>query len=275
MPVTPTGTFYATTGQGFPLMLMHGVGMTQEMWSRQVGVLARHFRVVTYDLLGHGQSPKPPGPYAFADFVNQLRELADHLGLDRFGLAGFSFGGMVARAAALAMPERIAALAVLNSPHGRTDAERADIRKRLEQVRAGGPAATVDVALQRWFTTEHAESHPEDLALVRSWVMANDRQGYAAAYERLVEGDAELADPIRNIACPSLFLSCEHDYGNSPAMAERMAGLVRNARLVIVPRLRHMGLFEDPVPFNAALIDFFRATLPVSSGDGLAGSHHG
>jgi pimeloyl-ACP methyl ester carboxylesterase len=58
-------------------------------------------------------------------------------------------------------------------------------------------------------------------------------------------------------------------------MAERMAGLVPNARLVIVPRLRHMGLFEDPAPFNAALIDFFGAALPDSSGDGQAASRNG
>jgi pimeloyl-ACP methyl ester carboxylesterase len=274
MPFTPAGSFYSIAGQGFPLVLLHGVGMTHEMWDRQVEGLSRRFRVVTYDLLGHGQSPKPRGPYPFADFVSQLRELSDHIGLERFGLAGFSFGGMVARAAAIAMPERIAALAVLNSPHARTDAERADIRKRLEQVRESGPAATVDVALQRWFTPEHAANHPEDLALVRRWVLANDKDGYASAYERLVEGDAELAEPIRKIACPSLFMSCEHDYGNSPAMVEKMAGLVRNARLVIVPRLRHMGLFEDPTPFNAALLDFFGATLPLSAGDRQAGSEH-
>jgi 3-oxoadipate enol-lactonase len=255
------GTAYETGGQGRPVVLVHGLGMTRAMWDWQWPALTRRFHVVRYDLLGHGESDKPRTAYSLGRFADQLAVLLDGLGLERAALVGFSLGGMIVRAFALAHPERVSALAVLNSPHARTEAERAAVSLRVEQAAREGPQATVEAALARWFTETYAARHPEVLERVRGWILANDPEVYPLIYRVLAEGDAELAETVAAIRCPTLAITGGEDHGNSPDMARRLAALIPGARAEIIPGLRHMGLVEDPEAFNALLIPFLETAL--------------
>ena len=254
-------TAFTIEGDGPPVVLIHGLGLERTMWSGQVPALIGRFRVVRYDLLGHGKSAKPRGAFEMADFVAQLDELLDGLALKRCAPVGFSLGGMIARAYAIARPERVDALVVLNSPHDRTDEERAAVRARAEQAATDGPAATVDAALQRWFTADFAAARPEVLERVRRAILANDPEVYPHAYRVLAEGDAALVEPIAGIRCPTLVVACEDDRGNSPAMAQAMAASIPGARAGIVSGLLHMGLVEDPDAINALIAPFLDKTL--------------
>lgn len=253
---TPKGTAYTVDGDGPPVVLIHGMGLTQAMWDWQLPPLLERFTVIRYDLLGHGESAARVGRYDMDDFVNQLRELLDHLAVNRAAIAGFSLGGLIVRAFALAHPDRAQAIAILNSAHDRTDKERAAMRKRLAIAYEQGPAPTIDVALARWFTEGFASEHPEVLERVRHWMEANDPKVYPEIYRVLTESDAPLAAAIADIRCPTLVLACAEDHGNSPDMAHRMAALIPNAEVAIVPKLKHMALVEDPVAVSAPLVSF-------------------
>ena len=254
------GTAYEVAGTedgaAPPVVLVHGLGMTRAMWDWQWPALTARFRVLRYDLLGHGESAKPPGPYALTLFADQIAGLMEQLHWERAALVGFSLGGMIVRAFALAHPARAAALAILNSAHGRTEAERDAVRERVATAEAGGPAATVDEALARWFTADFAARHAEVLERVRGWILANDPAVYPLSYRVLAEGDRELAEAVSEIACPTLVMTGADDRGNSPDMARRMAALIPGAELEILPGLRHMGLAEDPEAFNRRLVGF-------------------
>lgn len=254
-------TVYQAAGAGPTLVLSHGLGLNRHMWDGQWDALTSRYRVVRYDLMGHGESAKPGGPYQLGQFVAQLAALLDGLELARCALVGFSFGGMIIRGFALAHPGRVDALAILNSAHDRTDAERAGVLERVEQAARFGPQATVDAALARWFTADFAARRPEVLDRVRRWVVANDPESYPHSYRVMAECDAELARPIAAIQCPALVLACEDDRGNSPDMAQRMAALMPKGRAAIVPGLRHMGLVEDPAAINSVLLPFLDEVL--------------
>jgi 3-oxoadipate enol-lactonase len=260
------GTAFETAGEGPPVVLVHGLGMARPMWDWQWEALSRRFHVVRYDLLGHGDSAKPKGPYSLALFSDQLEALLDGLEIAACGLVGFSLGGMIVRAFALAHPERVSALAILNSAHDRTDAERAAVLVRVEQAAREGPRATVKAALERWFTEDYATRHPDVLARVQRWIMANDPEVYPAIYRVLAEGDGELAQAIAAIRCPTLVLTGGEDHGNSPNMAKRMAALIPGARAEIIPGLKHMGLAEDPAAFNSLLVPFLEEALIAMDG---------
>jgi 3-oxoadipate enol-lactonase len=255
------GTVFESAGEGPPVVLVHGLGMTRKMWDWQWPALTGRFQAVRYDLLGHGASDKPRDAYSLARFADQIAHLMDGLGIDRAALVGFSLGGMIVRAFALAHPERVTALAILNSAHGRTEEERAAILIRVEQVAREGPQATVDAALMRWFTPSYGASHPEVLDRVRRWILANDREVYPLIYRVLAEGDAELAEAVAAIRSPTLVMTGGEDHGNSPDMARRMAALIPGARCEIMPGLRHMGLAEEPEAFNGPLLSFLADAL--------------
>ena len=248
-------------GDGPTVVLIHGLGLGRAMWDGQVAALIGRFRVVRYDLLGHGESAKPRGAFEMAHFVAQLDDLLDGLALGRCALVGFSLGGMIARAYTIARPERVNALVVLNSPHDRTEAERATVCARAEQAATDGPGATVDAALERWFTAGFAAACPEVLERVRRAILANDPEVYPQAYRVLAEGDAALVEPIAEIRCPTLVVACEDDRGNSPAMAQAMAASIPGAKLEIVPGLRHMGLVEDADAINSLIAPFLDEAL--------------
>lgn len=254
-------TAHVIDGDGAPVLLVHGMGLNRHMWDWQSPQLARHFKTICYDLLGHGDSEQRPGPYVLTDFVDQMMGLLDHLGLDRCALVGFSLGGMIVRAAAIAHPGRVSALAILNSPHDRSAAERAAMMTRLDLALQHGPQSTIDAALARWFTDSFAARRPDVLNRVRDWMNANDPDIYPEIYRVLATGDAELADSIAAIRCPTLVLACVEDNGNSPDMARRMAALIPGAQVAIIPLLKHMGLAENPDAISGVLVPFLKEAL--------------
>jgi|TARA_B110000977_G_scaffold197853_1_gene281441 pimeloyl-ACP methyl ester carboxylesterase len=249
-------TAFADVGAGSVVVLVHGLGLNQAMWQWQLPALKKGYRVITYDLLGHGDSAKPSGPYHMVQMVDQLCQLIDDLGISRCALIGFSLGGLIVQAFTLAHPDRISALAILHAAHGRTPDQRASILHRVAQCRVDGPGATVSDALSRWFSTEFAKKNITVLEKIRLWVLANDPLIYPELYQLLAEADIGLEDSVASIKCPTLVMTGDEDYGNSAEMAQRIAFTIPNAQLEILKGLRHMALAEDPEQVNRLLTCF-------------------
>ena len=254
-------TAWEQHGSGPPVVLIHGFGLNRAMWQWQLPALTPHFSVLTYDLLGHGESAPPAGTPDLTMFSAQLLRLMDRCGIERAAVVGFSLGGMIARRFALDHPGRLSALAILNSPHDRSAAQREAVRARVRQTQAQGPSANVEPALERWFTPEFRTKSPKIIALVRAWITSNDPAVYPQIYRVLAEGDAEIAEGLERIACPTLVMTGADDPGNTPAMARAMARLIPGASLVILPGLRHMALAEAPAAVGAPLSVFLRDAL--------------
>jgi len=250
------GTHYRATGEGAPLVLVHGVGLDLEIWEPMVPLLQQGRRILRYDMLGHGGSAKPPGPYRLADFALQLARLSDALGLERFDLAGFSLGGLVAEAFAARFGDRLRRLALLNVVHDRSPAERAAVEARLARVEAGELEVSIAAALERWFTPGFAAARPEVVAAIGRRMRGNDPAAYLASYRVFATADPELPPLVASIRCPTLVLTAENDVGSTPAMSRALAARLPEARLAILPHLRHLALVEAPAKVAAHLSDF-------------------
>ena len=254
---TPRGTVYESFGSGAKvIVLVHGLGLNRHSWQWQIPALSRHHRVITFDLHGHGESSLPPVKPSLTVFSEQLSELLDHLGIVRATVFGFSLGGMIARRFAMDHADRIEGLGILHSAHARDKPAHEAIQARVVQAAKDGPAATAEAALQRWFTEDFRHRHPEMMDQVRQWILANRKEVYAPIYQVLVDGVTELVAPKTPISCPTLVMTGDEDYGNSPAMSRSIAAEIAGAELVILPGLRHMALAEAPELFNAKLLDF-------------------
>jgi pimeloyl-ACP methyl ester carboxylesterase len=255
--LTPRGTAYESFGSGPRVIaLVHGLGLNRHSWQRQVAALSRTHRVITFDLHGHGDSSVPPITPSLTVFSEQLVELLDHLGIARASVFGFSLGGMIARRFAMDHADRLEALGILHSAHARDQAAHDAIQARVVQAAKDGPAATVEAALSRWFTNSFRLSHPQMMDEVQRWILANRKDVYAPIYQVLVDGVTELVAPNPPIAAPTLVMTGEEDYGNSPAMSRAIAAEIAGSELVILPGLRHMALAEAPELFNAKLLNF-------------------
>lgn len=240
------GTHYRESGSGPPIVLIHGVGASLEMWEPVAARLERAHRVPRYDMIGHGGSVKPPGPYRLADFVAQLHRLVRHLDLPPFILAGFSMGGLVAQGFALAHPDRLARLVLLNTVYDRSADESAAVQARVQDVLSGGFAASVEAAIERWFTPAFRAAQPETVEAVRRQMFANDLAAYAAAYQVFATADAELAPHVRRISTPTLVVTGSDDRRSTAAMAETLARRLPYGRCHIITGQRHMTPLEVP-----------------------------
>ena len=200
MPRDPSGTAYDLDGPerpGEPIVLIHGVGLDRAMWAAQRKALAPLGPVLAYDMHGQGESADPPGARRLADFADQLASLLDHLAVARVRLIGFSMGGLVARAAAAAWPARVSALVVMSSVFARDEAQRRAVEARCRALAEGGPAATAEAALERWFTPAYAAAHPESVESIRRRLLTNDPKSFLKAYRVFATADREPDDAGR------------------------------------------------------------------------------
>jgi (E)-2-((N-methylformamido)methylene)succinate hydrolase len=247
-------TNYRIEGDGPPVTLIHGVGSYLESWDGVIAAVGDGYRFLRYDLRGHGESPKLPGPYSLDDFVDDLCALLDSQDIDRTHLAGFSLGGLIAQAFALAHPDRLQSLTLISTVAGRTDAEKTAVRRRAETLAEKGAGTHLIEAVDRWFTAEFIAARPEVLEERRRRSLNNDPDCYAAAYRVLAEYD--LTDRLPEIKTPTLVMTGENDVGSTPRMAELIADRVPDSRLHIFPRLKHSVLLEAPDQVAAQMKPF-------------------
>jgi len=107
--------FYRTGGEGRPVVLIHGIGASSQIWMRNLGALTQNYRIYAPDLIGFGQSEKPRPVYSVADHVNCLRSFMGHLQIEKTSLIGHSMGGLIALDFCLAHPERVDKLILVDS----------------------------------------------------------------------------------------------------------------------------------------------------------------
>lgn len=245
---------YRLEGQGEPLICIHGVGSYLEAWEGVVARLSDRFRILSFDLRGHGRSSKLRGRYEIDDFVGDVLALADHAGFESFNLAGFSLGGLIAQRLALTHQDRMRRLVLLATVAGRTEEERERVAARLAALQAGDRGAHYDASLSRWLTESFQANNPELIAKLRQRNAENDPECYAAAYRVLAQTDfGGLLDQIR---VPVLIATGEEDAGSNPRMALYMHERISGSKLHILPGLRHSILTEAPEQVAGLMRDF-------------------
>ena len=243
------------------VVLIHGLGLSRAVWQWHLPALSARYRVLNYDLFGHGESALPPAKPSLSLFSAQLIALLDDLGIDDSAIVGFSLGGMINRRVAIDHPERVRALAIFSSPHERSPEAQKMVEERAAKASEGGSAATIEAALERWFTPEFRSSRPEISQLVRQWRSAADPVSYAQSCEVLAKGVVELIRPQPPITQPTLVMTAEDDSGSTSAMAHAIAAETAGAKTIIVPGLRHMALVEAPSQFTEPLLGFLDEAL--------------
>ena len=243
------------SGDGPPLVLVHGLGGNLHSWDQIATRLEHRFRVHRYDLRGHGHGDNPPGPWELADFVRDLEIYMDRQDLGTVRLAGFSLGGLISQGYTLKNPERVEKLAIVSAVAGRSEAERQKVVARVGNLEKGDLDTNIELALERWFSPQFRERHPERVAERLAVLRSNDPGGYLNAYRVFALGD--LGDELHRITCPTLVMTGEFDPGSNPRMARFMHGKIPNSSLEILPGLRHSLLVESPNLVAQKLNAFF------------------
>ena len=242
-----------------PILLLHGVGLDLTMWDAQVETLEASWQVVRYDFWGHGRTPPKTGIKGIQDYVEQLQELLEHLGIEKLHLIGLSMGGLIAQGFAKAATERLLSLTLMNTVYRRREEELEGVRSRLKLTKTHGLEPITQAALKRWFDDDFKSQHPEIIEYLTTRLTTNDLTSYIAAYSVFIEADNEIGEVLKNVYCPTLVMTGEKDVGSTPEIAQRMVDDLPNSRIEIIPRLHHLAPLENPEVVNKILIDFLHS----------------
>jgi len=241
---------YEAHGSGPTLLLSHGYSATCRMWDGQIAAFKDRWRVVVWDMRGHGESdyPKDPKAYSEALTVADMRAILQAVGAETAVIAGLSLGGYMSLAFNATHPGMVRALMLLDT----------------------GPGFKKDEAREAW--NARARSRADDLdtrglaALGSSDEVKlskhRDASGLAgAARGMLAQADGRVIHSLDAVRVPTLVLVGADD---TPflAAADYMAAKIPGAEKVVIPAAGHASNLHQPAAFNRA-VDTFLAKLPA------------
>lgn len=233
------------------LMLCNSLGVTLAMWEPQMSNLLAQFRVLRYDVRGHGQSDVPVGPYSIEQLGRDALALLDHLQLQRVFFCGLSLGGMIGMWLGTYHPERLHRLVLCNTAAKRGTPE--SWNSRLALLSREGMAGLTPSILDRWFTARFQRCAPQAIAQVRTMLLSTTPEGYAANAIAIREMDQREA--IGRIDLPTLVIAGRHDGSTPPELGRSIAQCIHGARYVELDAA-HLSNWEQPGAFTVALMAF-------------------
>jgi 3-oxoadipate enol-lactonase len=239
------------------LVLGNSLGTSAAVWDRQVPRFREGFRLLRFELPGHGGSPAPPGHYTIAGLGAGVLALLDSLGVDRVGYCGISLGGMIGMWLAAHAPNRIAALGLVCTSAYLPPA--AGWLARADQVRAGGMAAVSGPVTGRWFTPAYTAHAPAVIDAFRAEFERTDPGGYAGCCAAIAGMDQRAT--LTAIRAPTLVLAGADDSATPPEHGEVIARGISRARLEVIPGAAHLAAVSAPALVTAALETHLRAAL--------------
>jgi len=258
--VNGTRLRYALAGDGARVVVLtHGLGSDLDFWSPHVDPLARHYRVLRWDLRGAGRSAKPPGPYSPALFARDLAALLDRLAIAEAHVVGHSGGGVVSQRFALDFPERVRSL-VLVSTSSEVGEKAARAWHRLADVVEQRGFTADGGAEARGFSAGFVAAHPEVVAEVGRRTRANDRAAYAATARAF--GSYDWTAELGAIRAPTLVVQGLEDALTPPGGSVILSRRIPRSRLVMLPGAGHNLPLEQP-DFLAVLVTAFLAGVDL------------
>lgn len=239
------------------LVLSNALGTTLDLWLPQVHAFGEHFRVLRYDMRGHGLSDVTPGPYSMAQLGADVLALLDHLRVERAYFCGISMGGMIGIWLGVHAPQRIARLALCNTSPAIGVPE--VWNARIAKVRHEGVQAIAEEVLGRWFTPDFLAHAPAQVERIRAMLRSAPAEGYAAACAAV--RDMNQRGDLHRILLPTLVVTGKHDKSTPPEHGELIARAISGARLVEL-NAAHLSNWEVAQGFTQQVLDFMLGKVP-------------
>jgi len=250
--------YYIDVGarDGLPVVLIHGFPFSHEMWEPQIEVLQNQFRVIAYDLRGHGKSGVGDGQYMLEFFVDDLFGLLDHLKIANAVICGLSMGGYIALRAEERNPERILAL-VLADTQAKADSNETKLKRAssIKSVKTAGVNAYAESFVKAAFTAESIANDTDAVENVRRIIRSSTSVGLCGALLALASR-TDTTEALTKIKIPTLILVGEQDTLTPPSVSGEMHDRIPNSEIHTLQNAAHMSNLERPEEFNKHLMAF-------------------
>ena len=248
-----SGTFYIYNKkeQSIPIVFIHGVGLTYEIWQPQLNFF-KDRSTLSYDILGHGKTPLNKQDISFDDFSDQLINLIDELKIDKIHLIGFSIGSLIARNFAEKFNDRLQSLTLLGSIYKRSEQQQKIVIARFNQAKQ--ELKLSKQALKRWFTDKYLENNPNTYEKISTILASNNMANFLKVYELFVRHKND--EDFEKIKANTLVMTGEYDVGSTIDMSQELSKVIKNSELKIVKDGKHLCGIECADDVNLTIKNF-------------------
>ncbi len=239
-------------GDGDPVILIHGLGGTSNVFAPLTGVLSRFYKCVRPDLPGSGRS-KTPSSLSLVELADAMGTLMDENGGGKWHVVGHSLGTIVCQHLAVRRPDLVRSLSLIGPLLAPPDAARPALKDRATKARTDGMVGIADLIVQAGTSASTKTNNPEIAALVREIMMRQDPEGYAVTCEALAA--VEAAD-VAQISVPSLLITGDEDGTAPPRAVLALGSKIKNSQTSILSRCGHWTTFEKAEEVNNQVLNF-------------------
>ena len=238
------------------IILIHGFPFNKSMWNGQIEALKDNFRVIAYDIRGHGNSEPGIDEFFMELFVNDLLHFMDVLKIDKAILCGLSLGGYIALNAVLKFPDRFDAL-ILNDTQCIADTP--EIKEKrciaITGIMKNGVDQYADEIIKNLFAPESFINEKNIVATVREMILSTTKHSLCNTLHALAERK-ETCTRLQEINIPVLIMVGKEDKITPISAAQQMHREIRESTLKIILNAGHVSNLENPIDFNCQLVKF-------------------
>ena len=239
------GTSYSLTlnktDNKIPIVFIHGVGLTKEIWDPQVNFF-KNYNTLTYDLLGHGKTPLKKSKVSFEDFSKQLVRLINELNFKKIHLVGFSLGALIARHFASVHNDKLSSLILHGSIYKRTEDQIRVVKNRFEVAKMNRPASR-QTALRRWLSDDFSKKNPDIYKKIYSILEKNKRLNFLKCYEIFVNYIDD-DNMLKKINSNTIITTGENDVGSTPEMSRNLNKIIQGSKFIEIKKGKHLCSIE-------------------------------
>ena len=236
-----------------PIVFIHGVGLTKEIWEPQVNFF-KDYNTLTYDLLGHGNTPLNKSQLSFKNFSEQLLNLINELSFNKIHLVGFSLGALIARHFTSTHGDRLSSLIIHGSIYKRTEDQKRVVKGRFELAKSNKPVSKHS-AIRRWLSEDFIKKNPDIYNKIYSDLEKNNLKNFLKCYEifvNYIDDDSVL----KKININTLITTGENDVGSTPEMSRNLSKMIQGSEFVEIKKGKHLCGIEYANDVNITFKEF-------------------
>jgi len=238
------------------IILIHGFPLNKSMWNKQVEVLIENYRVIAYDVRGHGSSEAGTEDFSIELFANDLLALMDELKIERATLCGLSMGGYIALNAMGNYPKRFDALILCDTSCAADTSEAKEKRlMTIESIDKNGIERYANESLKNLFAAESFVTNRESIVWVKEMITDTPVKTFSSTLIALTKRK-ETCDKLSRIEVPVLILVGKEDKITPPDVALLMQKSINGSQMYIIEHAGHLSNIENTYEFNNQLLNF-------------------
>ncbi len=243
------------------LIFIHGLALSKDMWQKQADSLKHEYRVIAYDVRGHGKSEVGKEEFSIELFVDDLHRFMDILEIEKAVICGLSMGGYIALRFMEKYAERSSALVLCDTQCIADTPEAKEKRmKAIDSIRQGGKTAFAQQNAKNIFSPESFTTRPADVQAAVDMALQMEPEAICSTLLALAMRN-ETCTLLDEIKVPTLILVGNDDKLTPPERSQFMHSNIKNSTLCILNGAAHLSNIENPEAFNTSLQAFLKKVI--------------